>query len=435
MLTGTDFFQLVDRGAAHRWCSIAVRGVLSLGLLCAIYLVTTRAVALWYFRQGSPEAVRKALQWDPRNPQYHVVLARLLQLSAEGEILGETIRLYESAVRLTPHQADYWAELAGVYEWAGRLEDARRAYERAQQLFPNSPEINWSLGNYYVRADKFHEALPAFRRSIRGNTEKRRAAFDIAWRATGDANLILAEMIPARVDILFEYLNYLGETQRIDAVGKVWARILELGSPFEPQAAFPYFDALIRQQRLDELRAAWTVLATRNPGRIRQHAADPNVITNGDFESEILNGGLDWRVLPVEGVVVSVDTRNFLDGTHSLEIQFDGKHNVDYAHVFEYVPVKPNTVYRFMGYMRVQAITTDSGPRFQIQDAYDSSKLSLSTDNLVGALNWLPQQLEFKTGPKTRLLLVRSGSASSESQVRQPDRWHGLDRPPELDRR
>jgi len=392
---------------AHHWRNIGVRVALSLGLLISIYLVTTRAVALWYFREGSPEAVRKALQWDPRNPQYHVVLARLLQFSTEGEVLGETTRQYETAARLSPDQADYWAELGAVYEWAGRLEDAQRAYERAQQLFPNSPEINWPLGNYYIRTDKFPQALQAFRRTILGNPQKRWAAFDIAWRATGDANLILAEMIPARIDILFEYLNYLAETQRIDEAGKVWAKLLELGFPFEPQAAFPYLDALIHKQRIDELRGAWAVLVARNPGRVRQPAAYPNVITNGDFESEILNGGLDWRVLPVEGVAVSVDSRNFFDGTHSLEIRFDGKHNVNYSHIFQYVPVKSDTLYRFMGYMRAQAITTDSGPRFQIQDAYDSSKLSLSTDNLVGALNWSPKQLLFKTGPKTRLLVIR----------------------------
>jgi hypothetical protein len=393
--------------AEVRWLASTVRIVLSLGLLYSIYLVSTRAIALWYFRQGTPEGVQKALQWDPRNPQYHVALARLLPLSAEGEVLAETIRQYETAVRLSPHQAHYWAELAGAYEWAGRLGDAQRAYERAQQLFPNSPEINWSLGNYYIRAGEFHQALPAFRRTILGDPAKRRAAFDLAWRASGDANLILAEMIPARIDILFEYLDYLAETERIDAAGQAWARILELGSPFEPQAAFPYLDALIRQQRIDELTAAWAALAVRNPGRIRQHSTDRNAITNGDFESEILNGGLDWRASPVEGVVVSVDSRNFFDGTHWLKIQFDGKHNIDYAHVFQYVPIKPNTLYRFAGYMRAQAVTTDSGPRFQIQDAYDSSKLSLSTDNLVGTSNWSPQQLEFKTGPKTRLLEVR----------------------------
>jgi len=393
--------------AKKRWVNTTVRIVLSLGLLYAIYLVTTRAVGLWYFRQGTPEGMQKAIQWDPRNPEYHVALARLLQLSAEGEILDQTIRLYEAAVRLSPRRADYWAELGGAYELAGRPEDVQGAYERAQQLFPNSPEINWSLGNYYIRAGKLPQALQAFRKTLLGDPGKRRAAFDLAWRATGDGNLILAEMIPARTDILFEYLNYLAETQRLDATGNVWAKILELGSPFEPQSAFPYLDALIRQQRIDELAAAWATLAARNPGRIRSHPADPNLITNGDFESEILNGGLDWRVSPVEGVFVSVDSLAFFDGAHSLKIQFDGKHNVDYSQVFEYVPVKPNAPYRFMGYMRVQGITTDSGPRFQIQDAYDSSKLSLSTDNLVGTSSWSPQQLEFKTGPKTRLLVIR----------------------------
>jgi len=394
--------------------------VLSLGLLYFIYLVTTRAVALWYFRKGTPEGIQNAIQWDPRNPEYHVALARLLQLSAEGEVLDETIRQYETAVRLSPHQANYWAELAGAYEWAGRLRDAQHAYERAQQLFPNSPEINWSLGNYYIRAGKFHQALPAFRRTILADPAKRRAAFDLAWRATGDANLILAEMIPTRTDIMFEYLNYLADAQRIDEAGKVWVKILDLGSHFEPQAAFPYLDGLIRHRRTDELTAAWAALAARNPGKIRQHPADPNLITNGDFESEILNGGLDWRVSPVEGVVVSVDSHAFFDGTHSLKIQFDGKHNVDYPHVFEYVPVKANTLYRFMGYMRVQGITTDSGPRFQIQDAYDSSKLSLSTDNLVGTSGWLPQQLEFKSGSKTRLLVIRAArppSAKFDNQI------------------
>jgi tetratricopeptide (TPR) repeat protein len=387
--------------------NVTARILLSLGLLYSMYLITTRAVALWYFRQGTPEAIQKAIKWDPHNPEYDVTLARLLQLSAEGETLDETIRLYETAVRLSPHRADYWAELGGAYELAGRHEKAQRAYERAQQLFPNSPDINWSLGNYYIRAGKLQQALQSFRKTILGDPEKRRAAFDLAWRATGDANLILAEMIPARTDIMFEYLNYLAETQRIDEAGKAWAKILALGSHFEPQAAFPYLDALIRQQRIDELAAGWAALAARNPARIRQHQADPNVITNGGFESEILNGGLDWRVLPVEGVLVSVDSLGFFDGTHSLKIQFDGKHNVDYSHVFEYVPVKPNTLYRFMGYLRAQAITTDSGPGFQIQDAYDSSKLSLSTDNLVGASNWSPQHLEFKTGPKTRLLVIR----------------------------
>src|SRR2546422_7554579 len=66
---------------------------------------------------------------------------------------------------------------------------------------------------------------------------------------------------------------------------------------------------------------------------LRHRSFDPNRITNGSFEDDILAGGLDWRVLPTEGVIVDVDSRAFFDGVRSLRIRFDGKHNVSYSHV------------------------------------------------------------------------------------------------------
>ncbi len=230
---------------------------------------------------------------------------------------------------------------------------------------------------------------------------------EATWRATEDGKLIETAMIPAREDIYFQYLYYLLETQHMDEAAEVWDRLLEPGFRFEPKAAFPYLDALIQQRRIDQLTAAWANLLERNPTQIRKRVTDPNLITNGGFESEILNGGLDWRVIPTEGVVVGVDSATFLDGVRSLRVQFDGKHNLNYEHIYQYVPVEPNTSYRFMGYMRAQGITTDSGPRLQVYDAYDSAKLFLQTDNLTATSSWSLQQLEFKTGADTRLLAIR----------------------------
>jgi len=214
-------------------------------------------------------------------------------------------------------------------------------------------------------------------------------------------------MIPADAPVYFQYLGYLVQTERLEEATRVWNHLLALGLSFEPRAAFPYLDTLIQGGRVDELVAAWTALEERFPTQIRKRTYDPNLMTNGDFESEILNGGLGWRVRPVEGVVVSVDNLTFFDGTRSLRITFDGKHNVDYRHIVHYIPVKPNALYRFMGYMKVQGVTTDSGLRFELQDAYDRSRLYLETENLVGTSSWSPQQLEFSTGPETRLLLLR----------------------------
>lgn len=393
--------------AERRWPYLAFRAGISLGLLYGIYLVTVQAIAGWHLNRGSPEEIRKATEWDPDNSELYAARARSLQLSIDGTDVNQVIGLYETATRVSPNTAQYWAELGGSYEWAGREEEARRAYERAKELFPNSPEINWKLGNFYLRTRKTHEALGAFHKTLLGDPRMQAPVFDLAWRAGIDNQDVLREMIPTDTASLLAYLDFLVPRDRLDEASQTWARLLSSGARIEPQAAFPYLDALIRHERAEELEAAWAAVLDLSRSGLRHRSFDASRITNGSFEDDILGGGLDWRVLPAEGVIVDVNNQAFFDGVRSLRIRFDGKHNVSYSHLLQYVPVKPNSVYRFIGYVRAQNITTDSGPRFQICDAKDASRLSVETEPVTGTRNWSPLQLEFKTGLETRLLVVR----------------------------
>jgi len=393
---------------------LPARIILSFGLLYCMYLVTTRAIAEWYYRQPPPQGFRKAIEWDPQNPIYYFDLGRFLQTSLQGGDLAEVIHLYEKAVELSPYRTQYWAQLAGAYEVAGQMDDAQKAYERARRLFPHSPEINWVLANYYIRQDRLPDAIVLFQKALLGDMNLRRQVYDLLWRAEAPQEIILIEILPTDVKILFEYLNFMVEKNQVEIAVQAWNRILELDRSFEVPAAFPYLDALIREKRLELLKAAWSALNKSNPTVIRQAHHDPNLLVNGDLEGEILNGGLDWRVQPLESVIVSVDTLTYFDGTRSLRIEFQGKHNVDYRHIWQYVLVTPNTRYRFTGYLRTQGITTDSGLRFQIYDAYDPSHLYLSSEPMIGTSGWAPVHLEFATGPETGLLVVRIGRPSSQ---------------------
>jgi len=390
-----------------RWLALLIRVLASVVLLYCGYLVCTRAIAEWHFRQSSPQGLRKAIQWDPQNPMYYAALGRVLQNSTRESDLDEVILLYEKATQLSPYAALYWAELGGAYETAGRAEDARRAYERAQELFPNSPAINWQLGNFYIRQGETEKALPALQKVLLGDPSLWEQAFDLAWRAGTDPERVLTEMIPPEGAILFHYLNYLSLRQRTPEAGQVWAKILALQLPFEPSAAFFYLESLVRNHRVEELTVAWQELSRRQASSNLQQSTDTNLVTNDGFESTILNGGLDWRVSVLEDVVVSIDNLNFFDGTRSLRIQFSGEHNLDYHHVYQLIPVKPDTLYQFMGYIKTREITTDIGLRFEIYDAYDPPRLFLSTEDLTGTMSWTPQQLRFRTSPETQLLVIR----------------------------
>jgi hypothetical protein len=62
----------------------------------------------------------------------------------------------------------------------------------------------------------------------------------------------------------------------------------------------------------------------------------------------------------------------------------------------------------------MKGISTDSGPRFQVFDAFDMGKLFVSTENTVGTSGWSSQHLEFKTKADTHLLIVRVARPPSE---------------------
>ena len=67
--------------------------------------------------------------------------------------------------------------------------------------------------------------------------------------------------------------------------------MLALRLHFELSQAFPYLDALIQHERVTRLAAAWDTLAHYFPAEIRPNLSDHNLVTDGSFEFEIVNGG------------------------------------------------------------------------------------------------------------------------------------------------
>lgn len=315
--------------------------------------------------------------------------------------------MYETAAALSPRQASAWTDLAAAYELAGRFADAEHAHETARQVAPNSPTLAWQRGNFYLRRGRSKEALEAFRSVLLTKPELRRQAFDLAWRGTDDASLILDTLIPVQAEVGCEYLKYLVETGRLPAAATFWDRLLSWNLPFDPRAAFPYLDALREHRQLETMEEVWAELVARHPQILPPAPSEPEAVTNGGFETDILNGGLDWRVEPVESVVVAVDGLTSQEGARSLHVRFEGRSNLDYNHISQYVPVRPTTPYRFKYSIRTRGLTTDSGLRFELTDAYDPAQLSLLTRNVLGSPNWSLEQAQFTTGPATRLLRVR----------------------------
>ena len=116
-----------------------------------------------------------------------------------------------------------------------------------------------------------------------------------------------------------------------------------------------------------ELNEAFQVWKARLQEEGLSAPSDGNLITNGGFEKEkILGGGFDWKIEKVPGAEISFDPSVAFEGKSSLKIVFNGKENVDFYHVYQFVPLKSNTEYVLKANMKTQAVTTKSGLKIEI---------------------------------------------------------------------
>jgi hypothetical protein len=381
----------------------AWRYVLIAAIFPLLVLATHAGVGAYFLRKNSAEAVQRAMAWEPWNPVYAATLGNLMHLYGDNADPGVVTQLYERALRLSPHDASYCVNVAQANEWAGKPAVAAEYFARAEKLFPNSPEVNWKAANFFVRRGRSDEALPALRKALGSGTVAPNQIFSLVAGARVEESAVIGEVLPKEPNAYVAYLNFLVDRGDMDGAQMVWPRLLELSTPFPVEQTFHYLDALIKTQDVNGAVAAWAAVVPQPPNK-------ENLVSNGNFQTDIVNGGFDWRILPRAGALVTQGAIHGLGGNtggRELRIDFDGTQNLMYDAVLQFVPVESNTGYEFVARMRAESLTTDSGISLQVVDAYDPNKLLGGTEPLTGSTGWSDYKFRFTTGPRTRLLLVR----------------------------
>ncbi len=351
--------------------------------------------------------LRLATELDPGNAEYHIQLGRLYQYSVTDAQPEKAIEQFRIAARLAPYDPQSWLNLAAALEFQGNTAEAEQDLRHASALAPNLPIYQWTIGNYFLLHGNTQEAFQHLKVVLAGSREYDQTVFNVAWKASGDASQILADLIPRDLPAEFSYLNYLTEHQNFSDAQSVWKRIAASSQSFDPREAAPYIDALLGTNHPEAAYQVWSDLVRRGAVRNAAGGSTPNLVTNGDFEDSLLKMGFGWRIIPVGGVYVGLDTSTFHSPGHSLGVQFSGKQNIDYRQIYQFVKVSPNQAYHLQAFMKVQGITTDSGPRLEVRDAYNPSALDQFSKDLTGTTEgWNLVNLDFKTGRKTDLIIV-----------------------------
>lgn len=373
------------------------------GVLAAVY-VTLAGVQFLASLLGSRaqlSSLRTAAWLEPGNAEYRFREGRYQRLVERDA--NAAAASYRAAVALNPHQARYWFDLAATYELLGDTSAEANALDRAIEADPTTPEVAWQAANFFVVQGQMDKAMREFRVVLANDPTLPAVALPLLWRIEPDIDLLLRDVIPPMASVYSAFLEYLVSHKQLDAANKVWARLAPLHQPVERRYVFTYIRSLLLDQQVDQARMVWQQSADLCD--LASYEPTPqNLIVNGDFSLDVLNGGFDWMYDHSQQVSLLLDPTQSESGHRSLLMTFDAQ-GINDAGIRQVVPVLPNTGYEFSAYYKAQDIEAAGGLRFAIQDVYNAATF-FSSDNLDNVEFWKPIVGDFVTGPQTKLLVV-----------------------------
>ncbi len=372
-------------------------------VVAAVYLslAAREVVASWLGSRVELSSLRRAAWLDPSNADYRDHLGRYYDLVARDP--ASAIGLYRAAVQLNPHSARYWFDLASAYQVMGDTPGQTAALEHAIHADAMTPDVAWEAANLYLVQGENEKALREFRVVMANDTSLAASSIQFCWRIQPDVNALLRDVVPHNADAYIAFLTLLESRQETDGTFKVWNALMQTSEPFEIRYAFEYLHYLILHKEVDKAVEAWQQTADRF-GLTGYLPTPGNLIVNGTFSFDVLNGGFDWQYQKQSGVTLTLDPSDFHSGRRSLLITFDGPGITD-AGFYQLVAVQPNTSYDFTAYYKNGDLEGAGGPHITIQDMYTLA-IYYDSDELNAAGFWKSVDGEFTTGPDCKLVVL-----------------------------
>lgn len=356
-----------------------------------------------------------AMRLDPGDADYPLNAGRTFEYSVQDADPDLAVKNLTRSIQRNAYLPQAWVDLASAYELQGDSAKAEQCMRRADELAPRIPSFQWAIGNFFLLHNNVTESFKHFRMVLAGFTGYENEIYRIAWKASGDGPLILSSLIPDNAGANLNYLDFLISTHRLDDAAAVWKRLAASDEKFPATDTAYYLDSLISARQPEEAWKVWTSLREKGLIPAVYLQTPQNLVENGNFENPLLGFGFGWRVAAVAGVYVDLDDSAYRSPSKSLLIQFPGTQNLEYHNVFQFVPVLPGHRYRLNGFMKTEGITSDSGVRFEVKDAYNPALLDKYSDALTGSTRtWSPLSIDFETGPKTNLLVVDIARPASQ---------------------
>jgi len=374
------------------------RLLFSILILILILFIGYHVLSMWkgitlYQADLSKESLLKAIQITPSYSDPYYRLGLYYQWDIRSINPKESLHYLLMAIERNPLEQEYWLNLSKIYRRLGETSASEKALKNAILVFPTSYQGRWVGGNLFLQEGAIEKALSHFSYILMNYPNQSHLVYDVLARAINDPIYILDQVVPKDPFSFRQFLSYLYERGDKEWVRRAWERKDSFGFKADRKATLQYVDFLIAHWEVSEAFQVWKA---RLHEEGKAAAMDNNLITNGGFEKEeILGGGFDWKIEKVPGAKISFDPSTAFEGKNSLKIVFNGKENVNFHHVHQFVPLKPDTEYMLRASMKTQAITTKSGLKMEVLGI--GSPFYIASESLSGDHPWRELEILFRT--------------------------------------
>jgi tetratricopeptide (TPR) repeat protein len=385
--------------------------LLSSAAAAYLSLITTQFLAANFSQVPRASDLRIAIKLDPLNAQYRDNMGRFELLVQQSP--ANALPWLQTATALNPNNSSYWLDRGIAEQLVGNPNNERNSLEHVIATDPHSSGLAWQVANFYLAQGATEPALREYRKVLENDPALTPQVLRACWKIRPDINFLLQNVVPANANEPF--LSFIVSDNEPDAAAKVWGRIVSLQHPVERRFLFDYLRHLFAEHNPSQAARVWQQAANLS-GLAAYQPTAANLVVNGDFSLDILNGGFDWSYQKTSAVSLAIDPLESHSGSRSLRIVFQGQ-GIEDAGIRQFVSVDPNTTYQFSGYYKAQEMDGAGAPKFAIQDAYNETTLFMS-DDLRDSELWTRVNGSFTAGPETHLVALRVARVPAGRPIR-----------------
>lgn len=317
------------------------------------FVATLRlSVAETLARRDNVDALERAARIMPSNAEYRARLAILVSTRQDD---------LRAAIQSNPREPSWWILLAVQQEEEGNVSGAEKSLLEANRVCRYFVP-RWSMAAFQYRHGRPTEFVRWARAAIATEAKTPESLFQMARKLGIAPDRILDGMLPETPPALEAYLRFLVDQGSLPEVYAAAVKLISVGGKEDRQGLFQAIEALYGAGRTNEAVDLWNrVVQARWIGF---SALDPSLgvsLSNGNFQSERLERGFDWRYPAALGVSFSQP-----ESTGGLAIQFSGNQPESCALLTQHLPLLPGRQYQIVTRYRAQGIAPNGGLRWTI---------------------------------------------------------------------